>query len=378
MKMFKLIVRPITTDIFEFTTLDNYYAGGDLINITQDVDNASIEIIRPEIYKKIDLLFEKTNNVLGAKFRTINDPVNNKIGYGDLTFQYNSVDSKNTLEVKLPFENMLFERMLDNSNSPATSTKILFGESISVSDTGSITENASKPILFYNNGRTTISPVKFKLNTTIFTATQSYLIGNTNNEILEQVTNTINWGSENDTWHLTRVDNSLYLNYWSKWIASIYDLRQKKLKLTANLSQKFLNRLSLNDTLIISNNKYRINDYTTNLLSGKTDFTLFRDFSQLSEYDFIDDLFIVDKTEFIFNKGVTYYSVNLATRGKWEVEDIAGTGVVCITKSGYNSSEIVFKSSNNNSGTSRTIEFKIKTVDQQTYQEVGIVITQLG
>lgn len=378
MQMFKLIIRPLTTNIFELTTLDNYYAGGDLINITPDVDNETIEIVRPDIYKKIDLLFEKTNNVLGSRFRTINDPVGNKIGYGDLTFQYNSVDSKNTLEVKLPFENMLFERMLDDSNTPPTKTNILFGESISVSDTGSISENNSKPILFYNNGRTTISPVKFKFNTTIFTATQSYLIGNTNNEFLNQVTNTINWGAENDPWHLTRVDNSLYLNYWSRWIASIYDLRQKKLKVTANLSQKFLNRLSLNDTLIITNNKYRINDYTTNLLTGKTDFTLFRDFSQLSQYDFIDDLFIIDKTEFTFNKGTTYYSVNLVTRGKWEVEDVSGSGVVCITTSGYNSSEIVFKSSNNNSGSDRTIEFKIKTVDQLTYQEQNILITQLG
>lgn len=287
MKMFKLIIRPITTNIFELSTIDAYYASGDTLNITNDVDNSLIDLGRPEIYKTIDLLFEKTNNVLGKKFREINDPINDKIGYGDLISQYNQISDNTKLEVKLPFENMLFERLIDTSNS--VTTNILIGESISVSDTGSVSKNNSKPILFYNNGIVNLnsSPVKvqFKSNSVIG-LTYSHLIGNTNNELISQVTNSINWGSENDPWHYSRIDNSLFLNYWSNWINTIYDTRQKKVKISAYLSQRFINRLSLNDTLIISNNKFRINDFKVDLLSGKTDFNLFRDFTTLSLLDF--------------------------------------------------------------------------------------------
>jgi hypothetical protein len=362
MKMFKLIIRPITTNIFEFTTLDNYYAGGSILNISNYIDNSSTEIMRPEIYKKIELLFEKTNNVLGARFRRTNDAFNNKIGYGDLVVDYSSVNSKNNLEVKLPFENMLFERMQDESTLPYTLTKILYGESISVNDKGVISQNNSKPILFYNNGRVTIDPIKFKFNDgEIFTTNTSYLIGNTDDEILSQVTNTVNWGSENDPWHQSRVDNSLYLNYWSNWVNTIYNLKQRKFTFNAILPPRFVQELSLNDTLIIGSNRYKINDFQVNLNNGETKLTLFKDIFSWNEYSFpnpVPDSLPFLSTELItMNSGVKYYGINILKNIPWSVSlvDIGfGTsGVTLTTLNGDGAGECVIRVENNSTGAYR-------------------------
>ena len=291
MKAFKLVIRPITPTTFDILPIDDYYAQGNILNISEYIDNEDINIERPLIYNKIEFLFEPTNNVLGKRFREVNDPINDKIGYGDLQAQYNSVQNNQTLEVKLPFENMLFERLIDDSTS--TTTPILIGESISVSDSGAVSSNKSKPMLFYNNGivdldSTNDYPIKvrFKSTTTATTINKMYLVGNTDDEILSQVTNTVNWGSENDPWHQSRIDNSLYLNYWSNWIKTIYDLKQRKFTFNAILPPRFVQELSLNDTLIIGSNRYKINDFQLNLNNGEAKLSLFKDIFSWNEYSF--------------------------------------------------------------------------------------------
>ena len=91
------------------------------------------------------------------------------------------------------------------------------------------------------------------------------------------VTQTINWGEEEDPWHLQYVTQSLYLNYWSNWITTIYSIKQRKFKFEGYLPPRYIQELSLNDKLIIGQNIYKINDYTIDLVTGKTTFNLFND-----------------------------------------------------------------------------------------------------
>lgn len=282
MKMFKLIIRPLTGNTFYVNTLDGYYSDGNLLDITDYVDNKQVDIERPLIYKSIVFKYSKTNNVLGEKFRENNDPINDEIGYGDLKSIYKSIDSKEELKIELPFENMLFERMtIQPPNADAgQDTNIVIGQSISISEDGtSFSPNNSKPIFFFNNGiaDNTDYPFKIKFESTYGSFSYNYLIGNTNDELLNQVTDTINWGAEIDPWHGQVVANSLYLNYWSNWISTIYSLKQRKFTFESNLPPRYLEELSLNDRIIINDQRYKINDYTINLSTGDTKFTLFKD-----------------------------------------------------------------------------------------------------
>jgi hypothetical protein len=393
MKMFKLIIRPVNNNVFYINTLDGYYSDGNLLDITDYVNQDSVTIERPSIYKIIKFNFQKTNNVLGKKFREINDPENDEIGYGDIKSVYARITEKNELKVELPFENMLFERLtvaLPSTNA-GDSTNWLIGQSISTSDEITFKKNNSKPILFFNNGITNNVdyPIKLKFADTIGTITYGYLLGNTNDEILSQVTDTINWGAEIDPWHGQIVANSLYLNYWSNWINTIYDLKQRKFTFEANLPPRYIEELSLNDRLIIGNQRYKINDYKINLLNGNTKLTLFKDIYEWNEYSFpldINEPFMtVDRTEFSCNAGKKYYSINLNTNLEWYItktDDGFGTDWIdVLTPSGNGSSEIVFIVNQKASQTppevydSRTM---ILTITNDDWGTIDIFINQFG
>ena len=291
MKQFKLIIRPVSENKFYVNTLNGYYSEGNILNITEFVDNKEVTIERPEIYKNIKFKYQKTNNVLGRRFRETNDPINDEIGYGDLNSLYASIDSKNELNVELPFENMLFERLsvLQPSAQAGQITDWLIGQSISTSDNTTFSKNNSKPILFFSNGMigNVAYPIKVKFGSdTANNIVYTHLIGNTNDELLDQVTDTINWGAEVDPWHNQVVSNSLYLNYWSDWVNTIYDLKQRKFTYEGYLPPRFIEELSLNDRLLIGNQRFKINDYKINLLDGKTQLTLFNDIFDWNAYSF--------------------------------------------------------------------------------------------
>jgi hypothetical protein len=300
MKQFKLVIRPLSGNQFYIDTLNNYYNDGNVLDITPYVDNETCTIERPLIYKTIKFKYQKTNNATGAEFRERFDPINDEIGYGDLFAEYPEVESGSELTVDLPFENMMFERLIvqspnANANDP---TNIYIGQSISVSDDGSVSKNKSKPILFYNNGLIDISssPIlcRFKDTDSNQSLDYVYLVGNTNDELIAQVTDTLNFNSDIDPWHGQIVANSLYLNYWEDWVNTIYDLKQRKFTFEGFLPPRYVEELSLNDRLIIGSNRYKINDYKINLLDGKTKLTLFKDIYEWNAYNF--------PTEFTLNE----------------------------------------------------------------------------
>jgi len=287
MKMFKLIIRPITGSNFYLNTLDGYYAEGNILDITDYTDMESVTIDRPVIYKTISFKYQTTNNYPGVKFRQINDPAgfavsSGGIGYGDLKSIQPYVETKDELLVELPFENMMFERMsiLYPTAGYGTPTNISIGQSIQSDDGGvTFTKNNSKPILFYNNGiaNNVSTPFNVKFRGTNAAVAYNYIIGNTDDELTNQITSCINWGTEIDPWHGIVVYNSLFLNHWKNWIDTIYSLKQRKFNYTAYLPPRYIEELSLNDRIVIGDHRYKINDYTINLTNGKTTLNLITD-----------------------------------------------------------------------------------------------------
>lgn len=281
MKMFKLIIRPISVNEFYIDTLDNYYALGNIINMNKVCKIDEVDFKKPDIYTTIKFKYLKTENVLGEKYRKNNDPINDEIGYGDLRSLYN-LDNKKDLTVELPFENMLFERLVASTASayPLETTNILIGQTSKLTESNTLEKNTDcGPILFYNNGTQSIGTfsIVFQHGTTTASKSVVYNCGNTDNVDIDLVTNSLNWGAEIDPWHLQVVYPSLYLNYWSRWINFVYDLRQMRWTYKAILPIRYINEISLNDSLIIGSKRYRIESQTTNLINGETTFELFID-----------------------------------------------------------------------------------------------------
>ena len=306
MKMFKLVIRPETSTSFYVNTIDGFYGDGEFLDLTDYVDVSNIDYERPLIYKEIDFTFKESNNANSAAFRRTFG-----LGYGDLKSRYPQISNKETLKVELPFENMMFERLtLESGTGEGNLTDIYIGQSVSADENStSVSKNNSGPILFYYNGISSIpqTPIRIKFqNNSSIPVSYIHNVGNTDDMILNQIKQSINWGSENDPWHLTRIDNSLYLNYWDNWIKTIYDLKQRKIKLRAILPPRIIDNLSLNDRILISGQRYKINDYSINLTTGETDFNLFKDI-----YDFSIEPPVVSPTSLLMNAGTKFMSVNI-------------------------------------------------------------------
>lgn len=306
MKMFKLVIRPETSTRFYVNTIDGFYGDGEYLDLTDYVDISNIDYERPLIYKEIDFTFKESNNVNSTTFRRTFG-----LGYGDLKARYPQISNKETLKVELPFENMMFERLrLETGTGEGNFTDIYIGQSVSADENStSVSKNKSGPILFYYNGISSIpqTPIRIKFqNNSSIPVAYVHNVGNTDDMVLSQVKQAVNWGSENDPWHLTRIDNSLYLNYWNNWINTIYDLKQRKVKLRAILPPRIIDRLSLNDRILISGQRYKINDFSVNLTTGETDFNLFKDI-----YDFSSPPPVVFPTSLLMNAGTKFMSVNI-------------------------------------------------------------------
>jgi len=297
-KMFNLVIRPVRVGVFEIDTLDNFNAKGEVFDITNFVDIDTIDIKRPEIFSTIFFKYQKTNCILGKRFRETFDSLG-EVGYGDLRATYN-IDNKKELKIELPFELLMFERLQvrEPSSSAGDLTDIQVGSVIE--DKPPYESVATKPILFYNNGVIKHPDHKFRLGTGGYGAIidYGYHCGNMNDRDSNQVRNTLCWGSNISTWDYVDEKNSLYNNYWKTYIESVYSLKQRKFSFSAFLPASIINNLSINDKFIINDQRYNIEDYTLNLNGGRTKLTLSNDIRS-----------------FDYSEGINYTSINVPPSG---------------------------------------------------------------
>jgi len=264
--MFKLVAIPDENGVIYVNCLSDYYKEGKVYDITKYTHTDTHDVSRGKVLNQINFLYEKPTTILNKKFEEVTG-----IAYGDEVTVLKDVDGKvldgEKLEVKLPFENVLFER-LPNSN-------IQYGYTVNDKQE----PNQTKPIIYYNNNielsGTKLSFVNqdstaSKLDTNLNTPAHSLGLTNPNFSIL--------WGLEYSTWDYVAIQNTLYMNYWNDYITSIFNIKKRLFKFQAKLPISLLTRLKLNDVLFIKDRYYRINDFSVNLLNGDTTLNLLNTF----------------------------------------------------------------------------------------------------
>lgn len=259
-KMFNLVLVPINSTTFTLLPLDDWYAKGKLIDISDFIDTSDVVVKRPKLFKQIDFKHQNTGQILGEQFRENNGD----IGYGDLRARYD-IDGTD-LKVETQFENLVFERLSDLSNGDLTNIQV--GKSIDKT----LEPYIGKPFIFYRNGYQFYNPpIKTKdfadLDYTWQTATENDLLFN-------QVSNSVNFSSDISTFLYSEIPRNLYSNYWQDYISDLYSLKRRISTYTAYLPIGVLINLNLNDRLKIGDRAYIINSMKINLVSGKVDFEL--------------------------------------------------------------------------------------------------------
>lgn len=281
-KMFNLIITPINETTFKLEPLELYYQAGQIKDLTPYIYADELDIEKPKLFKTIEFTYEKSENILNNAFSGL---FNRQ--YGDLTFDSGSNSESGKYEIKLPFEDVMWERTTGYDFQTATLLN---------KDLQSYTP---KPILMYNNGLVNVSTFPIKIyNGTTYTNVNNYI--RFNNEINTGATDlsylySINFGNEVSSWYLVNAPQGLYKRHYEQYIANLYNQKTRILKAKAKLPYKLLGQaiannpnelvnLKLNDRIIIRDNRYIINSFTTDLTSGETSFELINDYRTLG-YD---------------------------------------------------------------------------------------------
>jgi len=281
-KMFNLVIIPTSTNSFYLDTLDNWYSKGQTYNITNLVNIEDIEIKRPDVKKKIFYKYEKAEAILGDRYFQ-----NNKIGYGDLKALFNI--QGDDLEIDVPFENMLFERLARETDGTLTPLQVGFAIDKELSPV------KTAPLLFYRNGTINTSATTYiqpsnAVSTYFHTATEDNLQA-------DQITNSLNFGSDISSYFFTPIEKSLYFNFWKTYIEDLFNKKCRVIVLKCRLPISILLRLKINDKFIVRDKRYKISSINVDLTNGQANLELFSDFSQVS--DPLDNKFplTVDSTE---------------------------------------------------------------------------------
>lgn len=384
-KMFNLVIIPTSTTSFYIDTLDNWYSKGKTYDITRLINIDDIEIKRPDVKKKIEFKYKEAEAILGAKYFE-----NNSIGYGDLKATYEI--QGDDLQIEVPFENMLFERLTRENDGELTEIQAGFLLS------KELTPVKGAPMLFYKNGfeksdnTLYFGSDSFSFDTIWHTATED-------NKEISQVTSSLNFGSDLSSYFYSQITQSLYYNFWKTYIEDLFNKKCRVLSFKCKLPISILLNLKINDKFIVRDKKYKISSINVDLTNGDANVEVFSDFSGVA--DTIDNIIAltVDNTditvdtesitvdatstysplytyitdgisinEYFSTKGIENFEVKVTSAVNWSITKVdTGDDVTWfdINKLGGNKTDYVRVSINKNTSTTRQgiIRFNINGVD---------------
>ncbi len=324
-KKHNLMIVPKSETEFEFLPLEVFYQSGNIKDITQFITDETIEITRPNLYKRIDFKYQKSENILNNNYYTRENQY-----YGDLFYDNPESAYTENYEIELPFENAMFERsnvaedfftatMIDkNQNAYVPAPMIIYNNGI---------QEVPTPFLLDAGGGSTIPKTNYRRYS------NEIAIGGTDLAYVHSN----NWGVEISPWYRDNVVNGLYFEFYSNFILNLYNQRTRVLKCKGVFNTNFISELEINDRIILANKRYVINNMNINLSTGEVDFELLNDFrlienNNANRYSNIP-LLQVDNTEQVIN-----YTINLLNYDSFDVK--VPTDFLSYTTSTDNTSDI--------------------------------------
>lgn len=268
-KTFNLTVVPTSSTAFSIETLDDWYAAGNVYDISPYVDISEVPISRPKIYKEIAFRYQEPQTILADQFNKTNN-----ISYGDLETKLkdangNPLDGEE-FEIEVDFEQMVYERLFDLDDD--SNTNIVYGLALDES----LSESIPEPhILYIKKVDISGNPLSVVNDTENDEQVNTYAFMPSHLDTTENHSTT--FGSELDEHTNTVIVNSLFENYYKDYITDSFSVKRRKYDYTAILPVWYLNNIKLNDRLVINGIRYIINEMTSEVTSGKVRLELLND-----------------------------------------------------------------------------------------------------
>ena len=193
--------------------------------------------------------------------------------WGSLNYNQNTNTYRldgTTYKIELPFAHFKFERLLDLDDS--SNTDIQWGYCVDDNQESYIGE----PFLFYPIRQTSATQISFRDGLTTHSPITTYIVPS-NSLALDDATSrdNINFNNEINEYDADGdFSRTLFQKYYSNYITSIFNSKNRLTKVTAYLPLKVLLNFTLADRFDINGQRYKINSIKTNLKTGKSDIEL--------------------------------------------------------------------------------------------------------
>ena len=285
-KMFNLMIVPISETSFEFITMEAWYNRGQITDITKYIDKENIDINSPKLFRKISFMFEQSSNILNNAFRGLFNQY-----YADLLYESQSSAFTENYDVKLPFENIMFERYPVVVGDPTTTflTATCWDK-----DTNPY---VPKPVLLYDNLMESLlvdgvaTDIKYKFGATNFQLSSYKRFSNELNIGGTDLATLISscWGVEISPWQPNLTPpNGLYGRYYANYIENLYNISTRLMNYKFIMPTSLLTKLKLNDRVIVQNKRFVINKMNINLSTKECNIELLNDFRNILNGNAVD------------------------------------------------------------------------------------------
>jgi len=268
-KMFNLVIIYEGNNTYKLEPLDDWYAEGSTIDVTRYIDTTEFSANRAELYKRIEFAYQETEAVVGEIFRNTSG---GGVGYGDLRADFTFDGGDFTIEST--FEHMLFERLVDGND--AIQTEFAVGKAIDKE----LKPYIGEPFVFYAPALTpTLTKTVAYVNTggTSDEIDQFWLVSNCNDLASEDITKTINYGTEIDPYTGSNQTGGLYETYWQDYVTDLYSTARRVYQFKGIFPSDVMYKLKVNDKLTIVDRDYIINNATLDLTTGQVTLELLND-----------------------------------------------------------------------------------------------------
>ena len=273
-KMFNLTAYKEDGKIY-VKTLDSYYSGGTVRDVTEYVDSTTKTIDKALPYREIDFKYEDTNNILAK-----NHKEQFQSDWGSATYNDDgTLDSNNqAYEIVLPFQHMKFEKLvgglqvghlLDDKQAAYLGKPVIYYP-IHSSNTGETAPSIN--LLSSINGYDGGTSNAYEANV------DAYWIPSNTPAILNTgagYPESIHFNVEKNEWNDSEAYiDTLFEKYYKAYVTNVFRFNERLTKIKAKLPLSFLQQYSLADELQIGDLTYRINSITTNLQTGESSLEL--------------------------------------------------------------------------------------------------------
>ena len=282
-KMYNLVAYEQIQDdgsyIINIESYDYYISNGFDYDITKyiDISKGSVERISP--YSRIDYKFSKPKTFLAINQKEITGDDFGNASFNVSKFTEAGVSTESLLfdggkyEVAPKLEKIMYERV--KTYPLKENTNIQWGWFVNDNKENVPEPVIGKPLYMFTNQKVIGTPLSNPYPIKWETGDISNKIV-TPSSVINDGSQTLHFNAEFDEFTGEINKNSLFKNYHDNYIAGIYSSYAKKIKVDAYLPPLMFTKLKLNDTIIVDNISYFIDEMDINITTSKTKFSLLR------------------------------------------------------------------------------------------------------